>query len=65
MLLSGGVYTIYSNFNYEYSYMEITKHLTKNNRSTLKMLEYDIKMAGFMEQETIHGSIKNPITLVQ
>ena len=64
MLLSSGIYSMYSNFNYENSFIEMMKQITRNNRNILKMLEFDLKMAGFVDQETVNGGIEDPIKIV-
>jgi prepilin-type N-terminal cleavage/methylation domain-containing protein len=61
--LSGGIYSMYSFFNYENAFVETMKQLTRNNRSVLKMLEFDIKMAGFTDHETKNGSIEDPLEI--
>jgi hypothetical protein len=64
MFLSGSIHSLYSIFNYENSFVENVKQLNRSSRSVLKLLEFEIKMAGFMEHETVNGNIKEPIKVI-
>lgn len=64
MIFSAGAYSLYSSLNHENKFFIMMKELITNNRTILKMMEFDLKMAGYMDQDSINGQLTDPIKIM-